>query len=46
MTPSLEEWPTKAKETPSPHEAGTAGHQHQPSISISQKELVNQVTLK
>ena len=31
MTPSLEGWPAKAREVPSPHEV------HQSSISMSQK---------
>ena len=35
MTPSLEGWPTKAKEAPSPHEVRLAPAGHQPSISKS-----------
>ena len=42
MIPSLEEWPTKAKEGPSPR--GTLGGktdpaEHQPSISMSRGKL-------
>ena len=38
MIPSLEGWPTKAKEAPSPHEVKTGPAGHQPSNSKSRGE--------
>ena len=35
VTPSLEGWPTKAKEAPSPHEVRLTPAGHQPSILMS-----------
>ena len=40
MTPSLEGWPTKAKEAPCPHDEKTDPARHQPSILISRGETL------